>query len=124
MKRRIVPHLAHALVFRLSVLRYMLSVPRWALSSIFFAVIIGYNELTKQQTDLGQKAMCRLMRRVAEDAAASLGIVEKVPFFGNRIILEVKPDDRIPPLEFRESDIELMRATVAKFDAEKLESKS
>jgi hypothetical protein len=108
----------HWFLFRWTAIYYMMKVPKWCIGSIFLAVIIGYNELAKMQTELGQKAICRAMKRISTIAATQLGITEP-EFTGNYIVLSVSVDCHLPDLEFRESDIELMRGVVAKYDSKK-----
>lgn len=85
---------------------------RWSV----VALVIGWNELAKQQQTIGQKAVCRCMRKLAQDLALEANIMD-VPMFGNPIVFTIPIGAALPELEFRESDIELMRRAVAEHDS-------
>jgi hypothetical protein len=92
--------------------------PPWLIQHICVAQIIGWNELAKMQGELQQKAICRAMRTATIAAAKAVGIRGLPTFTGNPVVLEIgMPGHTIPPLEFRESDWELMRAALAEHDA-------
>jgi hypothetical protein len=103
--------------FRLHVISHLTHLPRWSIASFYYAIIIGYNELAKMQTELGQRVICRTMRKLAIDAAASLGLIEPNWLPGNEIVLTIATGNAMPNLEFRESDIALMRIYLAELDA-------
>ncbi len=78
------------------------------------AMCLGYNELAKIATVLGEKVYWRLARDAAENHFVELG--------GNKIykeessVLELEIPDAMLRIKFREQDIELMRATLAAHD--------
>lgn len=85
------------------------------------AVCLGFNECAKLAKTLGEKTYFRIMRQGAEEHFMSLGgarVFQQEP-----AVLTLTLDDGMPFVEFREQDIELMRATVAAHDAEKGASK-
>lgn len=104
-------------MFRVYVLLHLIQLPRWAIGSFYMALMVGYNELAKQQEKLGQKAICRAMLQIVTRAAQQIGITGPVMLPGNRELLRIEVPDAVYDLVFRESDIELMRDTVARFDA-------
>jgi len=109
------------IVCRLYVFAMIWKLPPWLLQHVVAAQILGWNELAKMQIELSQKAICRAMRAATIRAAKDIGIkAEHIPsFHGNPTVLEIEmPGHSIPPLEFRESDWELMRVALAKHDQE------
>lgn len=87
----------------------------------YAALTIGFNELAKLHTVLGEKVYFRLLREAAQEKFVESG--------GNRFItvedgiLTIEVPGGPPHVVFREQDIELMREVVAKHDAEKGASK-
>jgi hypothetical protein len=77
------------------------------------ALALGYNELAKQQTTLGQKTFCRLLRDKADKKCQELGA--SLVITADETILTLH--DCVPEIKFRATDIELMRACVAAHDA-------
>lgn len=79
------------------------------------ALVYGYNEIAKSMTTLGEKVYCRLARDDAERRATELGckINRGDPC---KVVLEMTTSP--PWIIFHERDIEMMRAAVAKWDAE------
>jgi hypothetical protein len=103
--------------FRLHVAAMLFRLPAWLINHIFAAQILGWNELAKMQVELSQRAICRAMKRATTEAAKSIGIKTLPSYYGNPVVLEIEmPGHAIPPLEFRESDWELMRAALAEHD--------
>lgn len=80
------------------------------------ALVFGFNELAKQVRTLEEKAYCRLARSKAEESAKAYG-VEKL-LGETKVVLDMPAGSGLS-VRFIESDIELMREAVAKFDREK-----
>jgi len=80
----------------------------------YVAMCYGYNELAKKAKTLGEKVYCRVARDKAEqdflDAGGDIGMTRD----GTPILTL---PDTMPRIEFRESDLELMRAEIARVDA-------
>lgn len=109
------------ITLRFRALTLISRLPLWLINHIFAAQIIGWNELAKMQVDVRQKAICRAMKTATIEGAKTIGIKpENIPAFGgNPVTFELSmPGHGIPPLEFRESDWELIRAALAQHDAE------
>jgi hypothetical protein len=121
MRGEAVKRLLARFFYRIHLVILVTGVPRWAISSLWAALIIGYNELAKQQTQLGQKAVCRSMRKIAIDSAGSFGLVVP-PMIGNPITFTISMPEAVPPIEFRESDWEMMRKELAAHDAKSKEA--
>ena len=85
------------------------------------AMVIGFNELAKQASTLGERLYFRLATAEAHEQFVALG---GTPFLKSPhdvvAAIEVKPVRII----FRESDIEQMRQAVAEFDARNAEARS
>jgi len=80
----------------------------------FFAMMIGRNELAKQQDTLGGKTMCRLARDMAEKEYIKNGGDGQLAREPSILTLP----GSVVPIIFTKADIELMRETVRKFDEE------
>lgn len=80
------------------------------------ALVHGYNELVKLAETLGEKVYCRLARDHAEEEYKKLGgeITRQAEDEPVLVLTE-----RMPYVRFETRDIELMRATVAKYDRER-----
>jgi hypothetical protein len=81
------------------------------------ATFLGFNELAKLATSLGERVYYRMCRETAKEHAelmgAELGYDDNAP--GERIVM-VLPGYN-PTVSFREKDIEEMRAAVSAWDA-------
>lgn len=81
------------------------------------ALVYGFNELAKMQETLGAKAYYRLLRDNAEKRFLALG-GEKF-MSGDPPIATIQIPGSPQHIVFRPMDIELMRQTVAEWDARK-----
>jgi hypothetical protein len=89
---------------------------------IQIGLCIGLNELAKMSKTLDEKAYYRLMRDNAVEDLKEMGANGGVsPFAEDEYVLEFDVPDVRPKLRFRESDIEAMRLTVARYDVSKAE---
>lgn len=85
------------------------------------AMVYGFNELARNAETLGEKVAFRLMVSKIEEWLVAHGVT--IPKSSdNSVVLEIPCGPMT--MQFRESDLELMRAAVAKLDAERLERKS
>jgi len=78
------------------------------------AIIHGMNELVKLAETLSEKLFFRMFRDKAEKYAVSLGIEFQCT---HQPVVLVLPGTMRPDFVFHEQDIELMRKTVADWDA-------
>lgn len=77
------------------------------------ALVFGFNELAKKASTLNEKVFFRLAREQANEDAKALGV--GVQYELEKVILQLPGGP--PWVRFRASDIELMRAAVARHDA-------
>jgi len=75
----------------------------------------GYNEMAKKASSLGERIFCRLARDAACETATALGASITCMRPGP-ILITLEAAAR-PRIDLYESDIELMREAVHKFDA-------
>jgi hypothetical protein len=92
---------------------------RLALLWRYLALVYGWNELARQQDTLGAKLMCRRQSIEAESRVNGSGLAVVPRSRENPITITIDSRWRCPEIQFRESDWELMRAALAKHDAEK-----
>jgi len=78
------------------------------------ALMLGYNQLAKEQDVLGSKVFCRLARDAARKSFLELGGTLESET-RDEVILRLH--DHVPHVEFGARDIELMRKCVAEHDA-------
>lgn len=87
---------------------------RW----MHLALALGYNEIAKLGTTLGEKIFARMMRDTAVENLIEVGgNGGKSPFANEPDVVEIEMPERIPSLKLRPQDVELMRAYVAEHDA-------
>lgn len=99
------------------ILTRIMWIPRWTIVSHVHAMIYGWNEMVKNQTDLGRKVMCRSLLGIWEITGAKMGIAD-IKGTGNPVVLEIEIKGEVRPIIFRESDWELMREALRKHDEE------
>jgi len=108
------------LTFKIQAFFLLFGIPREAIVATFYAVAVGFNEMARMQVDIRRKAMCRMMRSATQRSMIELGIIqEELPFLGNPVVLVIEVRRGVPPIEFRESDWELMRAALKRHDEAK-----
>ena len=78
------------------------------------ALMLGYNQLAKEQDVLGSKVFCRLARDAARKSFLELGGTLESET-RDEVILRL--DAHVPHVEFGARDIELMRKCVTEHDA-------
>lgn len=81
------------------------------------ALCMGYNELAKLGTQLGDKVYFRLLRDQSLKNFVDAGGHDTVFAKEDEPIMTITVDRAMPNILFRERDIELMRKCVAKHDA-------
>lgn len=82
------------------------------------ALLHGYNAMAKQSNLLSEKVYCRLGVQAAERQLGLLGVAIERDDTDNGPVVLTLPHHP-PYIEFRASDIELMRQAVANHDAKK-----
>ena len=83
------------------------------------AMVVGFNELARASETLGERVMLRLFRDRAKQLLQARGIEFKETG-DNRVLLTIPLACNLS-MEFRESDVELMRQAIVKLDAEQKE---
>ena len=85
----------------------------------WLATILGYNELAKTAPTLGEKIYYRLALGRARDRYIKLGGKLEMTKDEGDFVLVLDSETR-PHINFKATDIELMRQAVAEYDAKKL----